>query len=327
FDGTPEHSFKVDGVELNQGKTESVQRELVSEHFQMTQELHNLLIGREKFTNMAPNRRRDWITKMSAADFNYALGIYNKVKKGARDAAAVVKHNINRLAQETSKLRSQDEQQVLLAKSEELRNELQALMQESNPQLAQRLSQLTAHARELYDEVKPAAAQLASYSIVTLEGQTFTSIQEAEEKLQEEIRDASELEGELASLSEEFENVEQQLREIEQIEGKDPAAIRKRIGELDQAIERARAKLPAGLSLEDCTVTLATQSKIEDLITMLAGLRTGDRFEADQVTYHENMLDESRQKIEAVNNQLARIETRFEHIRSCAEVQCPNCST
>ena len=54
------HSFQRDGVELNEGGTATVFQELCKEHFNYTPDVHRLLLGREKFTDMAATRR-GWV--------------------------------------------------------------------------------------------------------------------------------------------------------------------------------------------------------------------------------------------------------------------------
>jgi hypothetical protein len=75
-----------DGEELNLGATLSVQRELVRQEFKITQETHELSIGRDKFTSMSPSARRYWFTLLSNTNYEYAIGVFNKLKEKHRPA-------------------------------------------------------------------------------------------------------------------------------------------------------------------------------------------------------------------------------------------------
>ena len=95
----PTHSFICNGEELNEGQTAAVQRELVREHFGMTNELHQVLTGQLRFTDMNAQQRREWITMLSSADFDYVIGLHNRIKRAVRDTSAVIKHQSGRLVQ------------------------------------------------------------------------------------------------------------------------------------------------------------------------------------------------------------------------------------
>ena len=80
-----ESSFKKDGVELNQGGTIKAQRNLIWEHFQYGDDIHDLLLGNTLLSNMTPQVRREWFVRMSKSDINYAISFYNRLKSTERD--------------------------------------------------------------------------------------------------------------------------------------------------------------------------------------------------------------------------------------------------
>lgn len=104
---TPKHSFIVHGdidEELNQGGTASVQRDLVEKIFSITPEIHSVMIGRERFTTMSVAKRREWFTKISKMDFNYAIDVYNRFKSRLKDTEQFLKFQHSLLLTETNKL-------------------------------------------------------------------------------------------------------------------------------------------------------------------------------------------------------------------------------
>lgn len=105
-----DHSF-IDlstGEELNPGGTKTVQSTLVKEQFGYDQELHDVLTDQIKFTNMSPLNRRDWLTRMSGTNLDFAIELFNKLKRVTRDEDAVLKHLTTRLNKESADLLSQD---------------------------------------------------------------------------------------------------------------------------------------------------------------------------------------------------------------------------
>lgn len=99
------HSIIKNGdEELNPGGTITIQRELVKTLFGVTQETHDLVTGLERFTSMSPTRRREWFTKLSDNDHQYALQVYGLVKDRLRDTVGALKLAKKRLVAETAKL-------------------------------------------------------------------------------------------------------------------------------------------------------------------------------------------------------------------------------
>ena len=126
------HSFLLNGQELNDGGTITVQRELVRQHFGITPEIQNLLLGIESFTNMTPSRRREWFTMLSEVSYDYALGVYAKLKEKYRDTSGALKHAKKRLVQEKSKIISISELDKIKKEVEQIHLELDLLFQNRN---------------------------------------------------------------------------------------------------------------------------------------------------------------------------------------------------
>lgn len=97
-----EHSFIKNGIELNPGRTLTIQKSLVLSEFGISQDILNLLLGFEKFTKMDPAKRSEWFTRLDAVDYNYSLSVYAKVKEQYRDVVGTIRTANKRLAVETS---------------------------------------------------------------------------------------------------------------------------------------------------------------------------------------------------------------------------------
>ena len=107
------YSFKRDDEELNPGGTISVQKDLVQQHFGITTEIQNLLINQIKFTNMTSSVRREWFTKLSEVDYNYAIDLYNRMREKHRDVTGAIKLAKKRILLESSKIISDAEKDAL----------------------------------------------------------------------------------------------------------------------------------------------------------------------------------------------------------------------
>ena len=148
FSPGQKHSFIKDGEELNLGGTVSVQKELVRQEFLITTDIHELLIGRDRFTEMSPAARRQWMTNLSNTSYEYAISVYNKLREKHRDISGALKLSKNRLVTETSKLISEEEQQKLKNDVEQTHEYIQHLLEYRKP-VEENIETLTRNAKEL----------------------------------------------------------------------------------------------------------------------------------------------------------------------------------
>jgi len=104
FTGAPKHSFMMDGCEMNPGGTGQVQKDLVNSHFNITADVHEVMVGLTNFTTMSVATRREWFTRLSNINFNYAIGIYQKLKTKLRDVDGALKFQQSLMVSESAKL-------------------------------------------------------------------------------------------------------------------------------------------------------------------------------------------------------------------------------
>lgn len=133
FDKKQEHYFEKDGIELNPGRTVTVQKELVRQEFGITAEIHELIIGRDKFTQMPPSRKRYWFTQLSSVSYDYAIEVYNRVREKLRDTTGALKIMKNRLVTESAKSILPEQQQQLKNEVSELHDFLSHISEYRKP--------------------------------------------------------------------------------------------------------------------------------------------------------------------------------------------------
>jgi energy-coupling factor transporter ATP-binding protein EcfA2 len=325
--GSPEHVFICNGDDLNVGRTGAVQKELLREHFGMTQEIHDVLTGEERFTDMSPLRRRDWITKLSSTDFTYVLNLYARVKKGARDASAVVKHNTGRLVTESSKLMEQSDLDMLVNRSKELRSELDMLLQEcsnsgDNHQMIS--NQIAMEFNELDKLVKGILKR------TNLTPPNHFRIRHMEE-LDKEIGNLSiqikSLESVLSELGHMSQQYESQMQRLKAIEGMDEEYIRTQLKKLNQEVEENLRHLHTGELVENIAHSVSAMSTIEEFKTMLYPVTSGlmDRYDTPTVMEKRQYLERLYAAKNTLTTRLGNLEGRLQHIETCSETGCPKC--
>lgn len=127
------HSFLVGDEEFNKGGTITVQRELVKEHFRITPDVHELLIGRDSFDRMSSARRKEWFIRLCDTDYTYAIKAYTVMREKHRDTAGALRVAKRQLIHEAEKLIDSTEEARLRHETHELHEQLSALLEFRKP--------------------------------------------------------------------------------------------------------------------------------------------------------------------------------------------------
>lgn len=107
------HSFVMGNTELNTSGTFQVQKDLVFQHFNVTFDIYDFLLGHSNFTQYSPTERRKWLTVLSHVDYDYALKIYQCTKDQYRDITGALKLAKARLVTHESQILSDEDIQNL----------------------------------------------------------------------------------------------------------------------------------------------------------------------------------------------------------------------
>lgn len=124
YNANAKHQFIKNAVSLNEGGTASVQKQLVEKEFGFSQAIHDLLTGKVTFCEMLPSQRREWITKISTVDLDYAFRVHDTIKTRLRDAQGALKHYQTRLASESQKIISEIDIKALVDENDKLQKHI-----------------------------------------------------------------------------------------------------------------------------------------------------------------------------------------------------------
>lgn len=322
--------FIVDDEDLNKGGTGAVQKELIREHFGMTQDIHDVITGATRFTQMSPLQRRDWITKLSATDFTYVLDLYAKVKKGARDSSAVVKHNNNRLVTESSRLMDENDVATLLNRSRELRSELDVLLRECN-NVNDDTTYLANRLRSEHTELEKQIQYILKTSrFYAPEGYRFRSMDELEQAITNLNMDVAGKESVLHELGTVFQSLEASMHSLKSVEGMDEGYIRDQIRELSSTIDQLKGKLVTSELLGTLQYDNVGHAMIaiEDFKNMAYEITVDqcDRYPDNAVSEKRARLDQLTEGLRTLSSRVSNIEGRITHIENCGETSCPKCT-
>lgn len=321
------HSFVKDGEEKNDGGTITVQKELVKQEFGINEEMHNLLTGKLRLTNMSPSKRREIITLMSDTDLTYAMGVYKKLATIARDNQGTVKHIKQRITRETDKLRSLETHTDLDGAVKKLQEELTVLMEHRRPDLPSH-KEVERRLQATLDEADQLAEKILRFPY--REGEThYGSLETLTEAVQEKRSG-------LKSKQELLDHQTKQHHELQSVVGSlnDSGAgnlseMSAKAEKLTQRIESTRKKM--GEFTFDGDIT-DLESDAESIKAQLIDVLNSLPDNADR-QYSKVKLEETEQRLTALRSEgdsnrskQRRAEKEVEHILSTKENTCPKCS-
>ncbi len=171
---TGKHSFLIEGEEQNPGGTYQSQQALVFLHFGIDKDIHELLTGEVRLSQLAATERRKWITRISRTDYGYAMGAFKRISSRARDQQGALKHLKTRLGQEIFNLQSMQNDAGLEERAAKLREELNHLMLERIPNLPS-LEAQRAKMRELFERIEFAAKEYFANIVYQPRGKQYRS--------------------------------------------------------------------------------------------------------------------------------------------------------
>lgn len=102
------HTFVKDGVVLNDYGTAQVQKSIIEKELGLTPALFDVLCANNKFTEMSPTERRDWIISLSGLDVDNMIKLFVQTKDRHRDAKVYLDRVTQRLKTEEQNLPTEE---------------------------------------------------------------------------------------------------------------------------------------------------------------------------------------------------------------------------
>lgn len=327
FKGATKHSFLKDELELNPGGTAQVQKELVLREFNITTELHELLTGNSLFTDMAPLKRREWISRLSTMDYSFATNIYNKSRSMARDQQGALKHIRQRLSNESNNLHSLSILEGIDEKVDLLRNELNLLLSSRTPGLMD-YKDLTGKLNQNLDQINKFSYEIIKLSSTQPRGFNFTNKEEVQFSLNELENSLSSKKTLLERLGSEYSNLESIVSSLTQVGDLTSDNIEGVILEIQQE----KTLLSADITMfRDLTDLLSIRRDTNEILdTAIALVKTfpdnsDRRLSPDNVKEAKNRIRDLQITVDRGTARLVQIEERIKHIKSAKENECPKC--
>jgi ribosomal protein S15P/S13E len=324
------HSFQKDGIELNPGGTITVQKELVKQEFGITPEIHALLTGKEKFTQMSPARRREWMTQLCETNYDYAIEIYNRIRERARDVGGALKLAKKRLVAEVAKTVTPEEVTKINTEIQNLLKDINALYESRSDEKRSPMDVL--HIQDRYESEVIGISQ----RLFTLKSSFGRRLISPPESLQTQIDQSKQEIAAANALIENYTKEHKEYKEILEVYIKSGASDLENLKAQCDELIRQRAELVSmeklKLVFEDTSQAhSALQSVYETLFECFSTIAENPTRKYS----YQNLLDgrekesELKQKLLDANTRLEQLRHRDAHLKQLKAgegTRCPKCS-
>ena len=96
-------------IEMNEGKTQTSQKILSKEFFNLTPEIHELLLSSIRFHELNAHERQKYLTMLSDVNYDYATSVYKQLMERLRDVKGAIKVTNKSISQASIQILSDDE--------------------------------------------------------------------------------------------------------------------------------------------------------------------------------------------------------------------------
>lgn len=322
------HSFIRDGIELNPGGTVLVQKELVLKDFGYTDELHQILTGRLNLTHMVPQKRREWITSLSSADYSYAIGVHKKLMSAARDHLGAARQLKRQLVDEVAKIKALPDASDWGSLIDQLQAELETLLtaRVHDDGVRFNLNEIERKRKQLFDRLDTQFRGLTRTSVTPLSRfESDEALLKSHQNLETEINVQRGLSEQYQKEFAELENfVGQFSGDIEVDRNMLTKATQDALDEIEELsgrIVRFRDVQSPDIAEAETLHNLALFQTVLDQLPY-----NGDqRFSRAQIESTRSELAELKSQRELRLNERARTQGRIQMMETARDLQCPSC--
>lgn len=338
FSPKQEHSFICNEEELNIGGTIGTQKDLVRDIFNITPDIHELLISSDGFTLMSPSERRSWFTRLSDTNYTYAIGIYNKVKEKHRDTTGSIKHVQSRLMQEKSKVLAPEEIELVESELSILGNALRDLINVKSvgnvttTALERQLSEVDATLMN-DSHVLNNAHKAVLTSITELSDNSFTSLNDFQEELELINTEINSTLGGINVLADKLTKGRDLLNAVTTSSNDDFKNINEEITSIQNNIDQARRryKIITTDTLIDNSYLTGLDAIMEEFIQVTNSLESNIdyRFSRNNLLNLDTSIKETTSKILGLEKEIVSLSAKIkqqEDVRDHDKVTCPKCN-
>lgn len=324
------YHFIKDGEEVNPGGvTITVFKELVRKEFGLTQDIHNLMTGQTNFHSLTVNERRNWFTRISDADYTYALSYYNRLREQLRDIQGGIKLQQSRLVQESEKLLKPEREQELKNEIAELQTLLSRMLDVKKPLTATKSEALEV-IRKGDESLRIQAQRIVGSRSDFLNLERYLSIEDIDLDI---INTQSQLQTCHAATQLIFEQLDEKQKTLETLKNSNIESFKdidQQIDNLTAAIDQELKKIHTADRPIPEIVIPAIDSVDSELTELLSSLTEFQKYGFDRNS-HRTLSDRKvnyENLIRGLENNVQALEVRkkeMDHLKEHGAIECPQC--
>ncbi len=325
---TSKHSFVLDGEELNPGGTGEVQKSLAFQHFGINKDIHELLTGEVRLSQLGAAERRKWITQISRADYSYAMGAFKRISGRARDQQGALKHLKQRLAQEIHNLQTMQNDEGLEERAAKLREELNHLMLERIPNLpsldAQRVKM-----QELFESIEASAQEFFKNPVFMPSGKTYLSNEDVGFDLQRLDTNIHSTQAMIQRMGDEFSDMQAVVNSVQMDAGESMENLPELIREQQEELSFLRDAQEVFKELNSPSEIQRDWQAIGDEVQMTFRQLPDNadrRYSRESVAGAQEEIKRLENAIAASQGRVNQINNKIEAMNEAKELQCPSCT-
>lgn len=322
--------FIKDSEELNPGGTMTTYRELVKKEFGITPDIHELLIGSVRFHSMSTAERRVWVTRLSEADYTYAIQYFKKLSEQHRDVVGAIKLSQSRLVQETDKLLKPEQEQIYRHEIQLFSQMLSHLLELKTP-IYDTKDQVLVQLKNHDSHLQSLSQALIKYRTQFLNHEGFTSEEAIDEALAAAKGRSEALKVLCEQLCEKIQSEQNTLQALKDSNVESVADLDKSIAALQLQLTQTHCQIELKLQvLDPLNASHALSSVYENLHTVASQMELNEdrRYSRDRYQF-------SIERVKTLQAQLTQLEQKtqtyvlrrkeLEHFKQHNEVKCPSC--
>lgn len=323
--------FIKDGVELNDGLTASTYRELVKQEFNITQDVHDLITGATLFHEMSVSERRNWFTKISSADYTYALQYFAKLKEQHRDMVGAIKMQQSRLVQESEKLLTPEQEEKCRNEISILTETLHSFLEMKSP-VKTTGQEIVRNIQSQDNELSMLSSELMRYRASFLKNGKISSIEEIDAALIETQAIILSCESQIAKLAVDIESQDKILESVRNSNLDD-------IGNIDQTVDKLmtesmslKTQLRMPFEIPQAQQAFSALLSVLDQLHHVSSELEENRdrkYSRDSYTAllsNQTRLEQLLLRAQSSQTNLTAQKKELEHFKEHNRLECPNCS-
>ena len=341
FNKETKYSFIIEstGEELNIGGTITYQKQLVKDYFNYTDKIHALLLGKERFTSMSPNRRKEWFSLLCDTDYTYIINVFNKCKEKLRDSQGALKKNKSLLLQINNTDDTEDINNIvntIKEKEEKISNLQKIINYDENFNRVDYLDKLNTVIDKLdntiKDNSKDTLSLIKSINSLGIDSNTIEQIEVKSNTLEIEI---NKLKHENSILIENFTELEKKIKQYAVIDDSELIELNKQISSL---MARRSSQIDL-IRLGDTYPYLKEESQYKlnlwrnnegEILEVIRSLiNVNGKYKNKDLEVLVEEKNKLREQYNKENNILLKLQERYsimEEKRKQDKIKCPNCS-